>query len=53
MGCGLTECKNCVDSDSNGPAAAGVADATAVVAKEMANANQTVEVEAKFNNQLS
>jgi hypothetical protein len=24
-----------------------------VVAKEMANANQTVEVEAKFNNQLS
>ena len=53
LGCGLTECKNCVDSDSNAVAAAGVADATAVVAKEMANANQTVEVEAKFNNQLS
>ena len=53
MGCGLTECKNCVDIDSNGAAAAWVVDATAVVAKDMANANQTVEVEAKFNNQLS
>jgi hypothetical protein len=43
LGCGLTECNNCVNSDSNGAAAAGVAAATAVVAKETANANQTVE----------